>query len=733
MNKNTFPSLTLHINKDCISYKSEDNVFVQYIGADFPQIVDGSLKIHIPLCDTSVILSFKCEIQGKILEKDFPLLIKGKYGLQKKKPIVVPEPAQWYASGGVFKTIMTFSCENEADGAANLFAETYKKMLGQNIVFSEHADIHFQLENALSYLGEEGYEIVCCEQGITVSAFSETGLIWAGKTICQIMLQGAFPCGIMRDYPRYSVRGFMLDVARRPVSMEMLEKIVDRMAWYKMNDFQIHLNDNYIWLEDYAENGESDTFDAYQAFRLECGLKNDKGESPTAEDYHYSKREFSRFIQNSLKKGVHITPEIDVPAHALSFSRVFPEYAVKSKVSEMMKKRPLTDHIDISDPKAVEFVKDIFDEYISGEAPAFPKGTIIHIGADEFLADYGAYRRFLNTMIPYLKKTNTVRLWGSLSLIKDTPETPIVKEAVEDVQMNLWSSDWADGREMYDMGYQLINTIDCRLYIVPNGTRVRAPYMDYINKRKVFKDFEPNSVRLKDTGKFTRLPAGNKQMLGSCFAIWQDNIDKRCKGINEQDLYDRFDDCVALLSEKNWGSCSDKNSVNSIESAVRCIQRGFCRNRTCFAPVSNVYLKGAGSFIETDCNNLPVGSVLKLSFRLDEVIPNQIFMESDAPYGTYDLRITKNSKLGFTAQGYEYEFDYTLVPNKKMTVFLDTKPLCTRLKSGLFKRKKARGSFAFNGSIRCDAIKNSTFSIPTARIGSKTNSVKGCIYDISVK
>lgn len=82
----------------------------------------------------------------------------------------------------------------------------------------------------------------------------------------------------------------MLDVGRRPVSMDMLKKIVNSMAWYKMNDFQIHLGDNYIWLEDYAENGDESTFDAYQAFRLESSLKNDKGETATSKDYSYSKK-----------------------------------------------------------------------------------------------------------------------------------------------------------------------------------------------------------------------------------------------------------------------------------------------------------------------------------------------------------------------------------------------------------------------------------------------------------
>ena len=51
------------------------------------------------------------------------------------------------------------------------------------------------------------------------------------------------------------------------------------MRYYKMNDFQAHLSDNYIWLGEYGKNGtENNAFSAYEAFRLESGLTNEAGE-----------------------------------------------------------------------------------------------------------------------------------------------------------------------------------------------------------------------------------------------------------------------------------------------------------------------------------------------------------------------------------------------------------------------------------------------------------------------
>lgn len=733
MKNSNSPQIRLSIVDNAVKFSVSEGWSAEFIGADFSQLVDDTLNIHTPVNDMTAVLSFKCKKGNTVVEKDCSLSIKGAYGVSEKKPNVIPEPAQWHSAGGLFKNVSTYSYADELVDEAEAFADEFSRVTGKKINRAENGDVSFTIDGSLAYLGDEGYAIDCDSSGIRVKASSSIGVIWAGKTICQLMVQGGFPCGIMRDYPRYSVRGFMLDVGRKPVSLAMLERIVDYMAWYKMNDFQVHLSDNYIWLEDYADNGDASTFNAYQAFRLESALKNEKGETPTSADYSYTKAEFNSFMKNSLKKGVRITPEIDMPAHALAFTKVFPEYAVMGKVSPLMKKRPLTDHINVAKPEAVEFVKGIFDEYTKGENPVFPVGTTVHIGADEFLTDYSAYRRFINDIIPYLKQTNTVRLWGSLSWIKDEPETPISKDAIDKVQMNLWSNQWADGREMYDMGYDLINTIDHQLYIVPNGTKIRAPYMDFINKKRAFKQFEPNRVRLKKSGKYINLPAGNKQLLGGCFAIWQDNIDKKSKGITEQDLYDRFADSAAFMAEKTWGCCTDKHTSKEVDIAADKINSSLCKKENVFKSIRDIRLTGSSSFVDTGCFNLKAGSSLNMVIEFDEIVPGQIIMEADAPYGTYDVRITENGKLGFTAECYEYEFDYTLVPNKRLNITIETKPLRTYLKTGCLIKKKAYGSFSFDGTIRNSNIKNTSFNIPIARIGSKTNSVKAKIYSMRVE
>lgn len=62
------------------------------------------------------------------------------------------------------------------------------------------------------------------------------------------------------------------------------------------------------------------------------------------------------------KMGINIIPEIDVPAHALAFTRYKP--SIGSKEYGM-------DHLDLFNPETYTFVDALFKEYLEGEQPVF--------------------------------------------------------------------------------------------------------------------------------------------------------------------------------------------------------------------------------------------------------------------------------------------------------------------------------------------------------------------------
>ena len=147
-------------------------------------------------------------------------------------------------------------------------------------------------------LGKEGYTLDITDKGITAGAPTETGLYWATRSVLQMLQKGngSAPCGSAMDIPRYQVRSFLFDVGRLPIPMSYVKDVVKYMAWYKMNDLHIHLNDNYIFHEEYVDKGENPFEKSYSAFRLESDMVGENGTRLTADDLAYSKDEFREFI-----------------------------------------------------------------------------------------------------------------------------------------------------------------------------------------------------------------------------------------------------------------------------------------------------------------------------------------------------------------------------------------------------------------------------------------------------
>ena len=77
--------------------------------------------------------------------------------------------------------------------------------------------------------------------------------------------------------------------------------------------------------------------------------------------------------------------------------------------------------------------------------------------------------------------------------------------------MNIWNNGWANGQQMYNLGFKLINTLDGPNYMVPNGGMGRGSYGDLLNHTAVF-NFDPNVY-----GGVT-LPTSDDQILGSVYA-----------------------------------------------------------------------------------------------------------------------------------------------------------------------------------------------------------------------
>ena len=740
---------------------------IKYNGTDYEQVIDADGTIYRPICDVAVKASFKISSKADPSDyafKEFDVKVPGSMTAAgaNAAPVVLPELREWVGGSGSFAAS---TAKHVVYGDASLkamaedFANDYQALTGVRLrvatgTSAQEGDIFFTLgADKAKGLKDEGYLLDVTADRMTVTAEAVAGANWGGKTILQGMKSGSgsFPLGTARDYPLYKVRGIILDVGRKTFTLDWLKRMTKQMSFYKMNDFQIHLNDNLIPLEHYKNE---DVFQAYSAFRLESDVKkggnNGKNQADlTAKDVWYSKKDFKAYIEESKALGVNIIPEIDTPAHSLALTKVRPDLRHGTSGRQ-------NDHLDIAKQydECFKFVRGIFDEYVKGgDAAVFAGADTIHVGADEYTADGNAYRKFVNDMFKYSEDNGKkARVWGSLSTIKGDVEVKGVSEdGKHHREMNLWNPGWADLKKMYELGFDLIDCQDGVFYIVPNA----GYYYDYLGDA-AYTD-QLNSI----SG--VAIPAGDPQMVGGAYAVWNDMCDYLENGVSEYDIYDRIDHSLGLFAANSWGKgkldtagakvvvsklgdspnvdfgyevSADKNGVvahwamDSLKDSSELGRDLVAGKNAAIEDVDGkkaLKLNGGESFASVKDDALTtvgLGNDLRVKVkRTSASVDPQVLFESD--YGSIMAVQEGTGKVGFTRESRAYSFNYTLPVNEWVELEIKNK----FEQASLYVNGTLVDTLGDDETVEGKPLK-ATLMLPAQRIGSTTHAFEGYVDDV---
>ena len=541
---------------------------VTLLGCDYEQLVSRKGRIlRDILSDTPVRVSFTVKRgEEAVTSRDYEIILPatGAHTGGNAKPKVIPDLLQWQGGEVHYELGDTISCnafhhpKGPHPHILSLLRADVKALFGKEMNIragNTKGSIHLELSNPKEGNNKsEDYELIITPERVTIKADGPTGLYWGTRTLLQMLRQGngSAPCGKAYDAPRYPVRGFMLDVGRLPVPMAELKNIIRTMAWYKMNDLQLHLNDNYIFHEHYVDAGEDPFRRSYSGFRMESGVRGADGTPLTAQDHSYSKDDFKKLVSYARQHGVNIVPEFDTPGHALSFTRVRPELIYQGPMSRPKRRCEM---LDAANPKALKFACDVWDEYLgkgkthrANMNSPFGGCKVVHVGSDEFFGDKEDYRAYADGILRHvLSRGYTPRIWGSLHAKQG--KTPVIAEGV---QMNLWSGDWAKAWDSIAQGYDIINTDDGRLYIVPFADYYR---MDK-NHRWVYEHWKLNNIHGQT------VPSGHPRLLGGMFAVWNDMSDRLHNGYMIYDYWGALRASLGVLGERMWGQATPPRSFD---------------------------------------------------------------------------------------------------------------------------------------------------------------------------
>lgn len=263
--------------------------------------------------------------------------------------------------------------------------------------------------------GEEEYELEITHNEIIARAKSEKGFHYASVTMKQIaVLYGTVPCMKIKDKPRFSHRGFMIDCARHIFSVEELKKMISAAADVKFNKFHWHLSDDQgfrIELEALPELTEKGSVRSCDSF-INC-----KSTKPYSG--YFRKSEIREIVEFCRERFIDVIPELDMPGHQSAFLHVYPEFTCKGEDVQVKTTQGIfKDIICAGNADARVYLKKILDEICE----LFPYDTV-HIGGDEVpkanwkacekcnrimaengLSDYNDLQcLFINEMAQYLK------------------------------------------------------------------------------------------------------------------------------------------------------------------------------------------------------------------------------------------------------------------------------------------------------------------------------------------
>lgn len=311
---------------------------------------------------------------------------------------IIPRPAKLVEGNGQFtfgQVTTAWADAYEGDSIQSLlksFEQEFTSTTGLAFKASKAAKAALQLRHNPS-LKAESYCLSVSKTNVIIEAARPVGFFYALQTLKQMLPTRAVMAGVsvekgtsmtlpvveIEDAPRFGWRGFMLDEGRHFFGKKAVKQVLDVMAAYKMNRFHWHLTDDQGWRVEIKKYPRLTTYGAWRnTMTLSWG-----NTLPDGERYggYYTQDDVREIVAYARERFIEIVPEVDIPGHSQAAVAVYPEFLAcdPEKPHEVWLSQGVsTDVINVANPKAVQFAKDVIDELIT----LFPY-QYMHLGGDE--------------------------------------------------------------------------------------------------------------------------------------------------------------------------------------------------------------------------------------------------------------------------------------------------------------------------------------------------------------
>lgn len=551
---------------------------------------------------------------------------------------IVPAPLHLEPGSGefVFTPYTMISVEDEQQKeVAELFAWGFASSAGfvpRVFVDASSADVEFRHNASLK---EEEYVLDVEEDHISIEASSPSGFFYATQTLRMVLppqIDGGFhadnvrwtvPVMKVKDAPRFSYRGLMVDVARYFLPKDALLEIIDCMGMLKLNNLHLHLTDDNGWRLEIKRYPLLTEIGAWRVDRGETPFPDrenpSEGEDAPVGGF-YTQEDIREIVSYAAARQINVIPEIDVPAHSNSALAAYPQLACPV-VDEYIGVLPGLggDNAEIiycaGNDEVLDFLKNVLDEVCE----LFPS-EYIHLGGDEAvktywkkcprcisrieeegLADEEALQGwFMAQLGDYLRsKGRTMMGWDELTL-SEIPQGAVIFG---------WQNDGAAALKAAEKGHKFVLTPSKILYLIRyQGPQWFEPltYFGNATLKNVY-DYEP----VKATW-----PAGASDLLlGIQASMWTEFCS------SEQDVTYQIFPRLAAFAEVAWSGEKDwAGFVRALDVFARHLDaKGVVYSKAMFNIQHKVYPAGDGTLrVNLQCERPDVS----IRYTLDGTTPD---------------------------------------------------------------------------------------------------------------
>lgn len=451
---------------------------------------------------------------------------------------------------GTDLTIGGTSLPDSIVSEANKFAEIFNKVTGHYpkvIANNANAVIELVLDNNIA---NEGYNLTITSDKATITASTTAGFFYAFQTIRQMLpaeflavkpsINSSFtlPCVVISDTPRFSYRGFMLDEGRHFFGMEEVKRLLDLMAIYKMNNFHWHLTEDQGWRIEIKKYPRLTSVGSIAPNSWFTDMKyGGYWTNSSYGPFFYTQDQIKEIVAYAKERHITIIPEVDMPGHFTAAMTAYPEFSCTPYGSHSVWSSGgiSGDVMNVANPKAVQFAKDILKEICD----LFP-GQYIHIGGDECpdnawknnaecqalyqkekLTNYRQLQsRFIKQMSDYLKTMGRKTVVWNEAITANGADIDTIKAA--GVRVFCWQPAEASAKKAAENG-------------LDNVVTFYGPY--YINRKQSTLPGEPSGAgngadSLRVTYNAVPVPSGTsasleKHYTGVQATFWTEHVNER--------------------------------------------------------------------------------------------------------------------------------------------------------------------------------------------------------------